>query len=1010
MTSDPPALWTSLADDELTETHIDTLLKPLPDHLWVAAACVDRLVDDVDVQRQILELGLQRTGTVLESCPPLAAVDNDPTGNEEATPPQVGIAELKTYFEDNQADAKLCHLRTVLLQRLDRLNTFVESCKVIPDGEDDESETEDEEWEEEESLEDWEDNPWGDDTNPHTAGNAEVKKQSSTPPIPLSAFLTDDLVRLACLCASKQWFEAIRCLWHRHGEQLWQYRFVILDNIPEYAQPQAYRHVLPEFDIDADKERRPPTAPHRATPDLVEDPNVVSAVQVCHPTQAAIWSAPFAANAALPSTELADWYKKRASAIADEAGLVDVALSIIQHGASQGLPGLDEFGEELSLFTRLIYDAPASPRTGDHEEWSLARWLTLTPPQVIQAYVAHSSPETIVRDIRDLVNPYLFVLESRADREGKSDPQISTNLLHEYILSAPIDLTVSIFEASKPTLPQGERLLRDDEDIARLALACLYGSNSLDRWPTMSRIFECLPAWDISQDEDADDDIADTTMASLGAFVTPSTSMPRCTPTDLLMFFKPLPLSSLSRALDILDVHLESGEIFSRWGSPAPLRWFLQSNGNEAEQRAWAHRIARRGAGSDEHMNTVEDWEWILEDMLKLCGKSDNGIRGALGLIPRKEVMRIVFAGLLGTGKFEVAKELLRARHAKFTLKPADIEEICISSSHEFYDNATSGNYKVGDMKLAYDCLCVPAQSDKVLQEKEFIEATSRLSSFNLTSRGNPISPIEIRMTKDRLSLVSRVLSSNADAYKHTEVILDLVYKLGFRAHPVAEIKTLSMISDAALLAEDFTRAYEVSERMVADTLRLRTEPNGADVQEASQVCWMTCYQLGRQPEFDDVQKKLTLLGRAMELCPAEQLNDILVAWRKLDKEDAEIRAERLGKRHRKKSTSATSRKPLQSIGQQLYHAHTPIHSLAARLQDFKMPTTPLLNTPDATALASKTFRTVAANFPFGTRGRPHEGSANGEEASPRPEHDVSAQASRALAKGIGWLIGDDHS
>lgn len=55
------------------------------------------------------------------------------------------------------------------------------------------------------------------------------------------------------------------------------------------------------------------------------------------------------------------------------------------------------------------------------------------------------------------------------------------------------------------------------------------------------------------------------------------------------------------------------------------------------------------------------------------------------------------------SAEFEVAKELLRARHAKFTLKPADIEEICISSSHEFYDNATSGNYKVGDMKLAYD-------------------------------------------------------------------------------------------------------------------------------------------------------------------------------------------------------------------------------------------------------------------------------------------------------------------
>jgi len=31
------------------------------------------------------------------------------------------------------------------------------------------------------------------------------------------------------------------------------------------------------------------------------------------------------------------------------------------------------------------------------------------------------------------------------------------------------------------------------------------------------------------------------------------------------------------------------------------------------------------------------------------------------------------------------------------------VEEIVIAASHEIYDNASSGNYKIGDMKLAYD-------------------------------------------------------------------------------------------------------------------------------------------------------------------------------------------------------------------------------------------------------------------------------------------------------------------
>jgi hypothetical protein len=46
---------------------------------------------------------------------------------------------------------------------------------------------------------------------------------------------------------------------------------------------------------------------------------------------------------------------------------------------------------------------------------------------------------------------------------------------------------------------------------------------------------------------------------------------------------------------------------------------------------------------------------------------------------------------------------MLYASHRKIRLEHGVIEEIAITSSHELYDNASSGNYKVGDMKLAYD-------------------------------------------------------------------------------------------------------------------------------------------------------------------------------------------------------------------------------------------------------------------------------------------------------------------
>lgn len=303
----------------------------------------------------------------------------------------------------------------------------------------------------------------------------------------------------------------------------------------------------------------------------------------------------------------------------------------------------------------------------------------------------------------------------------------------------------------------------------------------------------------------------------------------------------------------------------------------------------------------------------------------------------------------------------------------------------------------------------VPPSSDQLIREKEFIEATSRLSSFNVMSRpGIPISPIEIRLTKDRLSLVSRVLSSNADAYKHTQVILDLVYKLGFKNNVVAEVRTLAMLANTALHAEDFVWAYETSKRMIDAVLSLRSStPSGPEdpkVREASEVCWMGCWQLGRQPEFNDVEKKLLLMGRALELCPPDRLHEVLAGWRRLEKEDLDPRKEQLvtfpgvgvTKVPRREVAHTTSNAP---------------SSLASRLQDFRMhiPSSPIVNAEDAAALAGRTFNRVTANFPFSLGHKdPSQDISSGGGRQVAQSEDVSTQANRVFAKGIGWLIGAD--
>ncbi|KAJ3564975.1 hypothetical protein NP233_g7936 [Leucocoprinus birnbaumii] len=1054
----PYEQWTSIPDVDLTVDRIEAILSQARDDLWVAAACVDRLLDDITIQRMLLQAGLSRTASAIgriKDAVEFAQGTSSEESSEASNSPVVG------HFRSLPADAQLCYFRSVLLERLDRLNTYVEMEKEAPLGEEEVDEDEEgKEVEEDEVEDDWDD-PWAEESASKPTPAHQKSKKPLPVPFTLSKFLASDLVWSACQLASEEWFKALQILLDKHGSYLWPFRLKILESVPEYVQPSEYQPISLKYDFSSDKELAPSFKPWRPEADFSETDGARQALKECgvglpSDSDAAMTSAePDAHKELLNAKALAAWYKNRVSQMISSTGMVDIALALVQHGASQGIPELDELGEELSLLSRLVYDTPHPEDLID--DWTLDRWYALDPPAVVRAYLSQSTPESLPGDISRLVLPYLYVLEARAERAGTPDPDLPDRLLYDFVLSSRLELVASVFEASKPTLPIPQRIIKDEEDLVRLALACLYGSGSLNEWSRMSRIFECLPAWDYPRDEDNNEDAADTTIASLGAFVTPTTSRPHVSAPELMAFFKPLHIASLSRALDILDVHLEAGEIFSRWNVPAPLKWFLQSNDDAKEQLAWANRMARRAGGMHDQLNTLEDWEWLLEDMLKLTGKSETGIKNALGHLSEDDVLRIFLGGLLSTGKFDIARTMLYSPRNKLPLKSHVVEEIVIDSSHELYDNAGSGNYKIGDMKLAYDCLDVPPTSEKLVQEKEFIEATSRISSFNVYSRpGIPISPIEIRLTKDRLSLVSRVLSSNNDAYKHTQVILDLCYKLGFRGDAAAEVKTLAMLADTALQAEDFSRAYENAMRMVDIVVKLRESTTALDVnadkvQEATEVCWIGCFQLGRQPEFDDLKKKLQLLGYALEFCPPEKLHDVLTAWRRLEKEDITNREEDL---IQKKQLHVGGKSLTSSLhhhqqkhgliaggnGHAWDHAsavtsatlNTAASSLRTKLQQFHMPSPPLLSTPDAAALASRTFRSVAANFPFSVGQRsatPSQASFDGGEyhddgssrqgygasrhqySSESGHHrldDVSAQASKVFSKGIGWLIGAD--
>ena len=66
MTSPLASHWNGLADHELTVSNVEKTLDAITDDLWAVAACADRLVDDVETQRTLLQIGIRRTDATSE--------------------------------------------------------------------------------------------------------------------------------------------------------------------------------------------------------------------------------------------------------------------------------------------------------------------------------------------------------------------------------------------------------------------------------------------------------------------------------------------------------------------------------------------------------------------------------------------------------------------------------------------------------------------------------------------------------------------------------------------------------------------------------------------------------------------------------------------------------------------------------------------------------------------------------------------------------------------------------
>ncbi|KAL7888773.1 hypothetical protein AOLI_G00037470 [Acnodon oligacanthus] len=448
---------------------IQDYLSKIKKRSWVLHECVERVPENVDAAKELLEYGLK--GTDLEA---LIAIGNGEDGGRFILPGDVDIDD--SSYEDFQSmeeemerkkerEAKkrqdllkkvdfskltleqkeLCRSRLKLLCYLDRLATYEE----ILGG-------------------------------PHAA---EQRYDSEF----FKKFRNQNIVVSARTYARESNVQALDILFTYHGSELLQHQLAILCNFPETTSPHEYTALLPE----ACKDERsnlvfiPWNEQRHRDLDWCEDPQcrVVVESSVVDDHHFLYEQQPELERFCTrnPSISvLTDWYLSRAQEIEHNSRQVDCALSLVRLGKEREIPGLELLCDDLVTMETLVYEACEM-------SLSLKELQQLRHIDKLRLLMKNSSEDCYVKNVLQWMVPFLHRCEGQ--REGAA-----MALLREYLVSlAREDLTLplKIFQHSKPGCQQ--KIIADPDELMSVALECIYSCERDDQLALSYDILECLP-------------------------------------------------------------------------------------------------------------------------------------------------------------------------------------------------------------------------------------------------------------------------------------------------------------------------------------------------------------------------------------------------------------------------------------------------------------------------------------------------------------------------------------
>ncbi|ORY06141.1 Sec39 domain-containing protein [Clohesyomyces aquaticus] len=339
----------------------------------------------------------------------------------------------------------------------------------------------------------------------------------------------------------------------------------------------------------------------------------------------------------------------------------------------------------------------------------------------------------------------------------------------------------------------------------------------------------------------------------------------------------------------------------------------------------------------------ANQWTAFRSRLLWLWNWGTSGQKDRRGIFPCVDGQTIeteIFKALLESSHYGLAIQLyIQIVSEQRPLPLEEIEKIVLATAMHHYDNASNGNRTRGGMKRASDMIATFSpyfpKSTRFQRVQALFAATHALSFYSLIlQHGVPFQPVNIRVSKDPLSLLRKVLQQNRRSYTHLDDLISIGQNLVIsqpatlmdtesKESPLgpadteekkaaAERRVIGMAIEAALDEDDFETAYSYvvnrlsgftdSPPISSSASTYSLDSNDSDDEEGVQEVWRAAFLAGRhqsspmsvsgqwggstaRPDLRRLEQRMELLSQAILLAPPSHLQEVLDIWRDCETE-----------------------------------------------------------------------------------------------------------------------------